>query len=72
MRPRLTIQPGSATSSRRWSGTLVDSFKLNNNWAPRIGATYDLLGNGRSKIFANSGHLLRPHPERPGGARAVG
>ena len=47
-------------------------FQLKNNWAPRIGATYDLTGDGKTKLFGNFGMLLRAHSERPRGARAVG
>ncbi len=35
---------------------------LNNNWAPRIGATYDYLKNGRSKIFAHYGRFYEKLP----------
>ena len=52
---RLTINPGSATSRRRWPGTLITDFQLKNNWAPRIGATYDLTGDGKTKLFGNFG-----------------
>src|SRR6201999_983188 len=30
-------------------------FQLKNNWAPRIGATYDLTGDGKTKLFGNYG-----------------
>jgi hypothetical protein len=52
---RLTIKPGIRYEQQTLVGTIVDNFSLKNNWAPRIGATYDVLGNGRSKIFANWG-----------------
>ena len=39
-----------------------NDFTLDGNWAPRIGATYDLAGNGRSKIFANWGRFYAKIP----------
>ena len=54
------------------SGTIIKDWTLKNNWAPRIGATFDATGDGKTKIYGNYGTLLRAHPERPGGARAVG
>lgn len=52
---RLTLLPGLRYEQQDLQGTLVDSFKLDNNWAPRIGVTWDATGDGRSKIFANYG-----------------
>jgi hypothetical protein len=40
------------------SGTLIPChFKWDNNYAPRIGATFDIMGNGKSKIFASFGRF---------------
>jgi hypothetical protein len=40
------------------SGTLIPcDIKWKDNWAPRIGATYDIAGNGKSKIFASFGRF---------------
>ena len=52
---RLTINPGLRYEQQSLSGTLVQDFELKNNWAPRVGVIYDLLGNGRSKLYANYG-----------------
>ena len=52
---RLTINPGVRYEAQNLSGTLVQDFKLENNWAPRVGVIYDVLGNGRSKLYANYG-----------------
>jgi outer membrane receptor protein involved in Fe transport len=52
---RLTILPGIRYEQQDLKGTLVDSFKLDNNWAPRIGATWDPTGQGRWKIYGNYG-----------------
>ena len=43
-----------------------------NNLAPRIGATFDLTGDGRAKVFASWGRFYAQDPERPRGARDVG
>ena len=53
--PRLTILPGLRYEQQDLKGTLVDSFKLDNNWSPRIGATWDPTGAGRWKVFGNYG-----------------
>jgi hypothetical protein len=52
---RLTILPGLRYEQQDLKGTLVDSFKLNNNWAPRVGVTWDPTGQGRWKVFGNYG-----------------
>jgi hypothetical protein len=60
---RLTINAGI-----RWEGQNVrtrdreSAFKLNDNWAPRIGAIFDLNGNGRSKLYANWGRFFESIP----------
>lgn len=35
-------------------------IKVNNTLAPRAGATWDLSGNGRTKVFANAGRYYIP------------
>jgi hypothetical protein len=40
----------------------AESFTFGNNWAPRIGGTYDYLGNGKSKVFANFGRYFQKIP----------
>ena len=52
---RLTVNPGIRYEQQKLAGTLVDNFELKNNWAPRIGVIYDVLGNGRSKLYGNYG-----------------
>jgi outer membrane receptor protein involved in Fe transport len=52
---RLTINPGIRYEQQSLSGTLVENFELKNNWAPRVGVIYDVLGNGRSKLYGNFG-----------------
>jgi hypothetical protein len=33
-------------------------FTFSNNWGPRLGATWDVLGNGRSKLYASWGRYF--------------
>ena len=46
---RFTFRPGVRYEQQKLIGTVKD-FVWNGNWAPRIGATYDLTGSGRSKV----------------------
>ena len=78
---RLTVNPGIRYEEQTLVGNLtgcsaqgdtIDDFALKGNWAPRIGAVYDVLGNGRVEAVRQLRPLLRADPERPGGARAVG
>jgi outer membrane receptor protein involved in Fe transport len=38
-------------------GDSADNFSLKNNWAPRIGVVYDVLGGGMSRLYANYGRF---------------
>jgi hypothetical protein len=52
----------------RWEGQdvrnrdNVSAFKLNDNWAPRIGFIWDVTRNGRSKLYANWGRFFESIP----------
>jgi hypothetical protein len=59
---RLTINPGIRYEQETLSGDIVKAFSLKNNWAPRIGATYDVTGDGRTKLFANYGRYFARMP----------
>lgn len=58
---RLTVNPGVRYEQEKMAGTIincdtdVNCFKLKNNWAPRIAASFDATGDGRTKIFGNYG-----------------
>jgi len=52
---RLTINPGIRYEQEKLAGEIIDDFQLKNNWAPRIGATYDPFGDGKTKLFGNFG-----------------
>ena len=58
---RLTINPGIRYERQRLTGTLA-SLTLDNNWAPRIGATYDPTGNNTMKIYGNWGFFYSKIP----------
>jgi hypothetical protein len=59
---RLTINPGLRFEQEKLAGTLVDNFELKNNWAPRIGATFDATGDGRTKVYGNWGRYFARIP----------
>jgi len=52
---RLTINPGIRYEQETMSGTIIKDWQLKNNWAPRIGAAYDVTGDGRTKLYGNYG-----------------
>ncbi|HEX5473849.1 MAG TPA: TonB-dependent receptor [Vicinamibacterales bacterium] len=58
---RLTLKPGIRYEQQKLIGN-VSNFTWNNNWAPRIGATYDLMGNGRTKLFGSWGRFFAKIP----------
>jgi len=39
-----------------------EDIKLSNNWAPRLGGTYDYLKNGKSKVYAHWGRFYEKIP----------
>lgn len=59
---RLTINPGLRYEQERLAGTIITDFSLKNNWAPRIGATYDLTGDSRTKLFGSYGRFFARIP----------
>ena len=59
---RLTINPGVRYDQEKMSGTIIQDWQLKNNWAPRIGATFDATGDGRTKIYGNYGRFYARIP----------
>ena len=59
---RLTINPGLRYEQETLNGTLVTDFTLKNNWAPRIGVTYDPTGDGRTKVYGSYGRYYAGCP----------
>jgi outer membrane receptor protein involved in Fe transport len=52
---RLTFNPGVRFDQESLDGDIIKGWQLKNNWAPRIGAAYDVTGDGRTKIYGNYG-----------------
>jgi outer membrane receptor protein involved in Fe transport len=69
---RLTINPGIRYEQQTLvgatrelitlQGNTLEDFALNGNWAPRVGAVYDVLGNGRSRLYGNYGRFFARVP----------
>jgi hypothetical protein len=58
----LTINPGIRYEQEKLVGSIITDFSLKNNWAPRVGAIYDVNADGRSKVFANYGRYYSRVP----------
>ena len=58
---RLTIRPGLRYEQQTIEGTLK-KFTWKNNYAPRIGVTYDVAGGGKSKLYGNWGRFYAKVP----------
>ena len=59
--PRLTVRPGLRYEQQKLVGNLED-FKWSGNWAPRLGVTYDVTGDGRSKAYFSWGRFYAKIP----------
>ncbi len=59
--PKLTIRPGVRYEQQKLVGNLAD-FKWDGNWGPRIGVTYDPMGQGKAKIYGNFGRFYAKIP----------
>jgi len=59
---RFTINPGIRYEQEKMSGTIVKDWTLKNNWAPRIGATFDATGDGKTKVYGNYGKYFARIP----------
>jgi len=61
--PALCFANDSVPGAGDGSGEpIACSYKWDGNWAPRLGITYDLLGDGRSKIYASWGRFFAKIP----------
>ncbi len=59
---RLTINPGIRYEQQTLQGTEVDDFTLDNNWAPRVGATFSLTSDRRGKVYGHYGRYFARLP----------
>jgi len=59
---RLTINPGLRYEQEKLAGQIITDFKLKNNWAPRLGATYDVFGDSRTKLYGSFGRFYARVP----------
>jgi outer membrane receptor protein involved in Fe transport len=59
---RLTVDPGLRYEQETLNGDVISGFALKNNWAPRIGATYDATGDGRTKVYGSWGRFYARMP----------
>jgi hypothetical protein len=62
--PTLTVNAGIRYDSESFYGFSPDptigefkAFSLNNEWAPRIGFTWDFIGDGTSKLYGSVGRF---------------
>jgi len=59
---RFTINPGIRYEQEALNGNAISNFNLGNNWAPRIGGTFDATGDGKTKVYANWGRFYSRVP----------
>jgi outer membrane receptor protein involved in Fe transport len=59
---RLTINPGLRYEQEKLAGTIINDFTLKNNWAARLGATYDFMGDSRTKLYGSYGRYYSRVP----------
>lgn len=62
--PALNVKAGIRWERQRIEGDLPgsSSIQFSNNWAPRVGLTYDYLKNGKSKAFFHYGRFYEKVP----------
>ena len=61
--PELCFEDDSRPGAGDGTGAaMACNYAWNNNWAPRIGATYDVTGRGTSKLYASWGRFYAKVP----------
>jgi len=65
--PTLTVNFGVRYDQEAFSGLdphfgQFTAFKLNNEWAPRVGFTWDFIGDGTSKLYGSIGRFYYSLP----------
>ena len=58
---RITVRPGVRWDQQKLVG-VGREYTFTGNWAPRVGATFDPTGTGRSKLFVNYGRFYTQFP----------
>jgi hypothetical protein len=58
----LTLNLGVRWEMQEVKGRTGTAFKLDNNWAPRLGVIWDVKNNGRSKAYVNYGKFFEDIP----------
>jgi hypothetical protein len=59
---RLTVNPGLRYEQEKLAGSIISDFTLKNNWAPRVGVTYNLTGDNRTKVYGSYGRYYARVP----------
>jgi outer membrane receptor protein involved in Fe transport len=59
---RLIVNPGLRYEQQTLNGNVLSGFSLKNNWAPRIGATYQPDASGKTKVYGNWGRYYSRMP----------
>jgi hypothetical protein len=59
---RLTVDPGLRYEQETLNGDVISGYSLKNNWAPRIAATFDATGDGKTKVYGNWGRFYARMP----------
>jgi hypothetical protein len=61
--PALTVNFGIRYDAEQlYNGLDQTAFNLNNEWAPRLGVTWDFSGDGTSKLYASAGRFYYAIP----------
>jgi TonB dependent receptor-like, beta-barrel len=59
---RLTVNPGLRYEQQTLNGNVLSGFALKNNWAPRLGATFEPSADGKTKVYGNWGRFYARMP----------
>jgi hypothetical protein len=61
--PTLTVNAGLRWDTENvMNSNLETAFKLENEWAPRVGVVWDFTGDGTSKLYASAGRFYYALP----------
>src|SRR5262249_27909781 len=61
--PTLTVNAGVRWDQEKfYKGNQQEAFKFNNEWSPRVGFTWDFVGDGTSKAYGSFGRFFYAIP----------